>query len=92
MSINEIVENSTSPVEASNSSINDESDVNSSPNKEKWNIKIQEKLYVVVTSSHIKIFKNKFTDQYDSIKLDYEPVFSYVVEIDGKKKKKIVIN
>jgi len=78
MSINEIVENTISPVEISN-----DSDDNTSPNTEKWNIKIHEKLYVVVTASHIKVFKNKFSDLFDSIKLEYEPIFSEVVEIDG---------
>ncbi|ORX51762.1 WD40 repeat-like protein [Piromyces finnis] len=85
MSINEIVENTISPVEVTNSTI--DSDDNASPNgnSEKWNIKIHEKLYVVVTSSHIKVFKNKFSDLYDNLKLNYEPIFSEVVEIDGLK-------
>ncbi|KAG4088870.1 WD40 repeat-like protein [Neocallimastix lanati (nom. inval.)] len=83
MSINEIVESAISPVEVGSASIDGDKD--KSPTNEKWNIKIKEELYVVVTSSHIKVFKNKFSDQYDSIKLDYEPVFSYVVEIDGLK-------
>eukprot|EP00833_Pecoramyces_ruminatium_P004418 jgi/Orpsp1_1/1178450/evm.model.c7180000065344.1 len=86
MSINEIVESAISPLEVNSASIDGDSDINSSPTKsDKWNIKIQEKLYVVVTSSNIKVFKNKFSDQFDSIKLDFEPVYSYVVEIDGLK-------
>lgn len=85
MSINEIVENTISPLEMNNASI-DGDDFKSSPTKsDRWNIKIKEKLYVVVTSNHIKVFKNKFSDLFDSIKLEYEPIFSSVIEIDGLK-------
>jgi len=76
MSLNEIVKNTISPLQGSG-------DNNLSPKSEGKNLKIHDKLYVVITSNIIKVFKNKFSDSYGNIKLDYEPVFSDVVEING---------
>jgi len=78
MSLNEIVKNTISPLQGSG-------DNNLSPKSEGKNLKIHDKLYVVITSNIIKVFKNKFSDSYGNIKLDYEPVFSDVVEINGSK-------